>query len=634
MKTGKAGDRAVIRMMRFKAAQSQKGFALLLTLVFVGFFGFILASIVSFNRDQQQGNLASVAGYEATQYARAARVYVRDRMKTPGFTAPTPVIVGIDTDLKANGYLPPNFGRRVANNDYRNALDQKVNIVMLNYPPDATGVPTAYIYLQPVAATNYAGFSLAKAMLTTAEAARREGVAVSAPIYDDGGNNVTPKTACVLATDTAVTDPVVLWDTGCMSKATWDGVMAAAGLSFDEGGLVIPAWRAVKFDLRAVMRFPQPENAGGSTMLTHLQMGAPLADCQTNAASQVSVTQEDFDASNNFTGYSDAPSEPGAGTKTLCKVTDDTAAADRRFDLAGVKDIGADRLIVEGQAEDFTPDAGETFDIVNTNSTVADMKVAKVTKNAVFSTNTLVAENDIAVFDKALDPADVLDPVEANVARLNFSQAGNTLGGNTSLRIQRNFAVSVNNASTNNGDVVVTPSSASAGSWGGGGTVGTLQTDQVQADALNASDAGDRVLIFNNATADKLRVRAGGRMLTGTFTAGTIVKGDTTTVGGTFGVKNILKAEGTGLGANYSAAASDFHSDGGKITVTSEMKYTDDSATNFDTNFTANGTNSSVAELYIGASGDGKVGRCVQKSTGGYDSTCPDLQALPVVTLP
>lgn len=331
--------------------RAQQGVSLLLALIFVAFFGGILLVLIRFDAREVRQNEARVTGWEAVEIARAARLYVRDRYANdPSLrtTAATPSQIALST-LKSSGYLAANFGRFASGHDI-SALNQEIYVVMTNWSANGLGgsvtdlatVPSAFIYFRN------SSRSAPDLIVTAVESARGFGASVTAPLFDLTGAN--------RSADCRGGGPAVgIWDTGCLQQSEFAAMASAAGLPstvFSGGSLIIPAWKAIQPDLRAVMRYPQPENPGYATMLTSLQMGTPTGDCA-QQANQVSITTL------NSVGT------PITTYTGLCKVLDDAAAGgpssnDRRFSIDRVANIHAERLIAEPQSVDY---GGETASI-------------------------------------------------------------------------------------------------------------------------------------------------------------------------------------------------------------------------------------------------------------------------------
>lgn len=320
---------------------SQRGFSLLVALIFVSFFGAVLTNFVYNRSGESLREEAKITGWQAAKIARAARIHVRNELMlnpnlkfTLDINSAGPQIIDLNT-LTGSGLLPADFGNIVGGVDVT-ALSQEIQIIMANYPVDGdpaldSTVPTAYVYLID---SNRSDAGIVQEIV---QAIRREEVAIAAPVFDEAGNNLSG--AC-----NGLGDSVVIWDSGCMGEIEFTALTGDA--NFIPGSLVIPAWRSVNFDTRVLMRTPQPEVTGMNTMLTELEMGDPLADCATNAASRIQVPND------------------GAGETDLCgAISDDiaavtTAEADRRRDIIGTRHLTGNSYIAYQQGgNDVTIDS-------------------------------------------------------------------------------------------------------------------------------------------------------------------------------------------------------------------------------------------------------------------------------------
>lgn len=328
---------------RYRHRRSQRGVSLLLALIFVAFFGGILITMARFNASEIRETEARIAGWEAIEIAKAARLYVRDQVAdNPALRtmAATPTRITLDT-LRNGGYLSPGFGRVSGGNDVT-ALGQPIFVIMANWSPDGLGgppsaqttVPSAFVYFGDSAK------STPELMIDAVESARRQGASINAPLFDANGTNRSM--SCRGA------EPAVgLWDTGCLRRDEYATLAAAVGADtvFRPGALIIPVWKAVHLDLRAVMRHPQPENPGFATMLTDLQMGTPVGDC-TQVGNQVTITTLDSVGNTTTTATGVCDVVPDDGTN-------------RRFNITRVGSLAADRIIAEPQTSDFGGDAAQ-----------------------------------------------------------------------------------------------------------------------------------------------------------------------------------------------------------------------------------------------------------------------------------
>lgn len=308
---------------------NQKGFSLFIALIFVAFFGSVLTGFVYSRSGESLRDEAEITGWQIGKLARAARVFVRDEyVANPNLRAELALSGPRDIpveDLIEASLLPTNFARTSGSEAFT-ALGQEIRVIMANYPldgdpSDLRTIPTAYIFL---ANNHRTSGSLVQDIV---QAARRQNVAISAPLFDPDGNNMS---------GTCNGGPsVVIWDTGCMSEEEFTRLTGEP--EFAVGSLVVPAWRSVNFDTRILMRFPQPEGTGASTMLTELEMGDPLADCDTNPNSRIKI-----------------PSDTDGTTELCGAMSDDVAQADnaladRRRDMLNTRNLEAQTYVAYGQ---------------------------------------------------------------------------------------------------------------------------------------------------------------------------------------------------------------------------------------------------------------------------------------------
>jgi hypothetical protein len=367
----------MIRRLNRWSRKGQQGVSLLLALIFVAFFGGILVVLTRFNSYEIRKSEAGVSGWEMVEIAKAARLYVRDHYAAdPAIrtAAQTPQRIPLST-LKSEGYLPQTFGRSSGGNDI-SALNQPIYVILTNWSPNGMGgsitdpatVPSAFVYFAP------GSKSTSDLVVDQVSSARKSGASITAPLFDRSGANKS--------SDCRSTGPAAgIWDTGCMTAAEFASLVGPLGLdtTLKPGALVMPAWKAVNPDLRAVMRFPQPENPGYATMLTDLGMGTPTGDC-TQAAYQVPITTTD--ASGHITQT----------TSDVCDALSDDASNDRRFNIDHIGNIMAQRVIAMPQTTDY---GGETASIGTAND-----DAMRITGNAYLG-------NDLRVFNTRTLPAGV-----------------------------------------------------------------------------------------------------------------------------------------------------------------------------------------------------------------------------------
>jgi len=348
----------------YKSAKNG-GFSLLIALLFVLAFASALASFTFGRQGENLRVAAEISGWQAAQLARAARIHVRNQMMIDSNLDTTLDLAGGGPqeirvhDLIDLALLPQGFGHRINDNRYNNNLGQHMRVIMANHPVDGDPndprtVPTAYIYFENSEKSSPA---LIQDMVT---AARLENVAVSAPLYN-GNVNVTGD--C-----NGLGDTVIAWDTGCLSNTEFNAI---TGDNFEIGSLMIPAWRSVRFDNRALMRFPQPEIAGALTMTTPLEM-AIITACDT-----IQIPED------NGTGFTMEDSG-------ICEASDDDAVANInvRHDLLNVNTLEMDSFLIDPQ----------TTDDVRFNSTTGTSSIVTETNPAFITGNNATITGDAKVF--------------------------------------------------------------------------------------------------------------------------------------------------------------------------------------------------------------------------------------------
>lgn len=353
-------------------AGRQQGFSLLVALIFVTFFGAVLATFVYDRSDVVLRDEAGVTGWQAAKIARASRIYVRNQLSANpnlkyvlDIAGSGPQVIPLG-ELMAASLLPSDFAVQ-GNGAFLTALGQEITVIMANYPVDGdpnldSTVPTAYVYLRDSDRSN------ASLVQQVVQAIRREDVAIAAPVFN-GTTNISGD--C-----NGMGDAVVIWDSGCMGTIEFAALTGDA--TFEPGSLVVPSWRAVNFDTRVLMRYPQPEVSGMNTMLTELEMGDPLADCETNAASRISV-----------------PSD-AAGITDLCgSMNDDVTAvndadADRRRDIINTRNLSGNSYIAYQQTGN---------DVVLDNETGTRTNAATDESHSFDVTGNLTATGDAKAFD-------------------------------------------------------------------------------------------------------------------------------------------------------------------------------------------------------------------------------------------
>lgn len=394
---------------------------------------------------------AEITGWELAEISRAARIYSRNQITlepnlvtslSPGGAGPRDIPID---DLIAESMLPNDFLRQNGGNR-QSALGQNVRVILANFPIegnplDPTTVPTAYVYAE---ANNKTNGSIIQDIV---QAVRGHGVSVSAPIFN-GNVNLTGD--CDGRGDTAI-----LWDTGCIADV--DFTTLTGGDVFAEGDFVIPTWRAVNFDTRAIMRFPHPESTGLPTMLTSLEMGE-AHDCVANATQLI-----------------DVPSDNGMTASNLCGSLDDSVGVDNRRDIINTLNVETSSVLVDPQVSlDTTTDINgligtrtEEAYAMSISGTLNARGDAKTYDGDVSIGQNLTADKNIFATNNGVGTA-----VSASVGFLDTGNATAT-----------NFIVS--NTPTIDGDVSTQNDLLVSGS----GTIsGSLVARQVQMTGASASE--------------------------------------------------------------------------------------------------------------------------------------------------
>lgn len=250
----------------------EDGFSLLIVLLFVGIIGSLFSGMLWYQQGEAVRKKSYAAGWHLVQLAKAARLYVRDR-STPtapefeaAFSSASLLAASVEVtvaDLIDADLLPAGFSSI-------NPLGQNVRIFADNYPPNggAAQVPTAYLITdEATAGTRSSIYATSRNMASLMQGAREAGMAASAPLIANGVNR---------SDDCGGTPAVMIWDTGCLNANDINKVTGNT-VTIAEGQVIVPAWRVVNQDFRALMRYPQPENIGANTMLTDLHMGHATA---------------------------------------------------------------------------------------------------------------------------------------------------------------------------------------------------------------------------------------------------------------------------------------------------------------------------------------------------------------------
>lgn len=411
-----SGKKASQHTVQTNLYQAQDGFTLLLMLIFVIFFGGVISTLVFNKNNTELRTQARATGLHVAEIARAARIFVRDRSLDDGdFATLAPASIyhrhrlapaalaiampagGTSTgpnraitvaDLIGAGLLPNGFGQTNGAGDYITPLGQEIRIIAANSPilddprVNLNTVATAYVYLVANPRTR------PELVSDIVNAMRQDGVAVSAPRFNAAGVNVT-------GIDCGGTPAVAAWDTGCLSNAEF---LALSGEAFVPGSLVIPTWRSVQFDLRAVMRYPQPENPGYATMLTDLRMGTQIdtnGDGVCDDVDQIAVNDD-----------------TGTVNVGICRVEDDdntevlVSDQDKRFDIRNVNTLTADGMIItpQGAGGDVRTNVEAGTGNILLDTTVENVQSATLSEGLLVSGQAIV-RSDIRVYDTVALPA-------------------------------------------------------------------------------------------------------------------------------------------------------------------------------------------------------------------------------------
>lgn len=250
---------------------AEAGYGLLLALLFVSFLAGTLTIAADNDRYRIEESKAEAAALELVEIARAARIYVRnnadplavgdingdgaaDNAFDPAIIGAAPAAITI-ANLQGAGLIPLGY-------DTVNIYGQTYTIIANTWPlNDPTGIATAFIHLNPGPRPSQSR------MQSVATAAAQYDVSFNAPFYGQAG---LQGPLCAGAA------PFVRWGAGvadCMNAA--DVAAIGGGIAAAEGALVVPAWISSLHDLRAIMRYPQPNNPQAQTMATDLFFGSP-----------------------------------------------------------------------------------------------------------------------------------------------------------------------------------------------------------------------------------------------------------------------------------------------------------------------------------------------------------------------
>jgi hypothetical protein len=512
--------------------RSESGFSLLVALIFVAFFGSVLTTFVYNISGDTLESEADITGWQAAKIAKAARIYVRDQIvANPNLKfnldidAGGPQVVSLNT-LSANALMPSDIARQ-AGGQFFTALDQEIIVIMANFPIDGdpnedSTVPTAYIYLKD---SPRADASLIQDVVDTA---RRQDVALSAPIFNAGAN--------ISGTCNGLGDAVAIWDTGCLGEVEFTALTGEA--DFVPGSLLIPAWRAVNFDTRVLMRFPQPETTGMTTMMTELEMGDPLTDCDTNTASRIAM-----------------PSDSGAVSDLCGAMSDNSAAtnnadADRRRDIIGTNAIQGGSYVAYRQAGN---------DVVVDNAGVRTN--APADENYAFNVNQdLTATGDMKIFDGNITISDNTQ-IDRNAivstqttGRLVSANIGNRLSGD-GLSTKTLEVINTVNTGSNISATGITATPA-------GRVTGTMVSQQLLMNTGNSTiNVNGSGFMLGDTQSDSTIITGTGDVSGYSYVSGNLnannvqvqndaQTGNTVLVGGTTNISQILNIRNGGGTAN------------------------------------------------------------------------------------
>jgi hypothetical protein len=512
--------------------RSESGFSLLVALIFVAFFGSVLTTFVYNISGDTLESEADITGWQAAKIAKAARIYVRDQIvANPNLKfnldidAGGPQVVSLNT-LSANALMPSDIARQ-AGGQFFTALDQEIIVIMANFPIDGdpnedSTVPTAYIYLKDSPRAD------ASLIQDVVETARRQDVALSAPIFNAGAN--------ISGTCNGLGDAVAIWDTGCLGEVEFTALTGEA--DFVPGSLLIPAWRAVNFDTRVLMRFPQPETTGMTTMMTELEMGDPLTDCDTNTASRIAM-----------------PSDSGAVSDLCGAMSDNSAAtnnadADRRRDIIGTNAIQGGSYVAYRQAGN---------DVVVDNAGVRTN--APADENYAFNVNQdLTATGDMKIFDGNITISDNTQ-IDRNAivstqttGRLVSANIGNRLSGD-GLSTKTLEVINTVNTGSNISATGITATPA-------GRVTGTMVSQQLLMNTGNSTiNVNGSGFMLGDTQSDSTIITGTGDVSGYSYVSGNLnannvqvqndaQTGNTVLVGGTTNISQILNIRNGGGTAN------------------------------------------------------------------------------------
>ena len=508
--------------MNFNSVKTNGGFSLALTLIIVGALASILTGIVLNSKSINVEKEARVAGWEGAVIARAARIHARNQielrpnLKNELSTTPEEISLAV---LINNSLLPASFAR-ASGGQYFNALNQRIRIFLANYPVGGnpaldTTVPTAYVIFVDNNRTT------PDIMQDVAQSLVNEGVAVSYPIYSAGIN-----TSAQCNGNTRIST----WDSGCLDNTEYS--FLTSGVAFALGSIVIPAWRSVNFDSRALLRFPQPESTGNQTMLTDLWMGE-VYDCESDTTLSVDYPSDTAQASNICGAPSDDPA----------------SVSDNRRAIMNTNNVFAGTLLADPQANSdvftngntgirtFPLEEAHSLDIVNNLNAIGDAKVYDGNINVV---NRVTVDRNVNVSGSS---AGISASLSANTI-----ETGNVVANNLSVNRDRtNFSK----------DISVRGTLDSVGNLTAGQSFVTQNLLGTGASTQNINVAGTTSLLgttsINNLAIDGSQNQSGYSVITGNLNVNNISVSGESEIGQGLSLNNTVTTNLTEITNNGSA---------------------------------------------------------------------------------
>jgi hypothetical protein len=471
--------------------QTESGFSLAVVLVITIAFAFIIAFIAAANKDARDQRTLKAVAWQTKQIAQAARLMVRNNSLSqfvedtnadniPDTPRDLAFMIADTIDQNGDGILDAQFNKEALDPNLAGSPQQitVAQLVAAGYLPisfvnqDANGIDltestllrqpiTVYAANSPVSgdsnlattvATAYVTLGIAPAVsagdaIRLSRALQGFDVPVSAPLFNGAGVNISD--------NCNGTPAVSAWDTGCTSDADF---VDLTGLAFQAGEVLIPAWKAVRFDERAVMRFPQPENTTYATMLTDLYMGDVLdAACKQNVAIE-DVGDPAYYGDGGAENTIEFNQDDGAGSiqkvdARLCPTIGDNPLtfADNRRNIMNISNLTLQRIIAADQRDGATSQdvsvtlngtptgvvvAGETYngieDSVNTDAIAGNRDIDDV----VALGGSLAVDGNVKIFD---DPDfTYIQPIQQAYFNQNVNIQGSVStgsGGTSSMRI-------------------------------------------------------------------------------------------------------------------------------------------------------------------------------------------------------